>query len=100
MSDQVRVDRGAVQNHTDATLANQGQLRQVGDQVDRQQAHLKNMMEGGAGSENVAATQASARRHGADIDAGVTKNAQRTSENADEFISSVKNAANSSFRNI
>lgn len=100
MTNQIRVDRGAVQSHTDATLGNQGQLNNVGDQVDRQQANFQNQLDDGAGSENVGATQASTRRHGLDIDAGVTRNAHRTSEGADELIAGVKNAANNSFKNI
>ena len=47
--DQVRVDRAAYQTHRDDTHSNMANFRGSADDVDRQQAHLQNMIEGGVG---------------------------------------------------
>ena len=49
MSDQLRVDRGSVQQHVDDTRANMSSFRDANDGADRQSAHLQNQMEGGVG---------------------------------------------------
>lgn len=100
MSDQVRVDRGVIQQHTDDTRANAGNLRNAGDEVDRQQSHLSRQLDGGVGSEQTEAVRSAGRRHGADIDTSVNKVNNKTSENADEFISNVRSAANKSIRPV
>ena len=100
MGDQVRVDRGAIQNHTNATLGNKGSLRGLNDDTDRRQAHIQNTLENGVGSEQVQGQRTGAKRHADDIDAGVQRTAQRTSENADQFIQGVRNAAERSLRQI
>lgn len=99
MSDQVRVDRGVIQQHTDDTRANAANLRNAGDEADRQQAHLSRQING-IGQDQTEAVRNASRRHGSDIDTSVNKVNNKTSENADEFISNVRNAANKSIRPI
>lgn len=96
MSDELRVDRASFQTHADDTRANMGKFRGAADGVDRRQAHLQNSMEGGVGSENVGQTRSATQRHSTEIDNNVNKVVNRTSENADEFISNVRSAANKS----
>lgn len=98
--DQLRVDRASIQNHADATRGNAGSAKGINDDVDRQQAHLQNQAEGGVGSEELNAIRSSTRRHATDIDQGINRTANRTSENADEFISHVRTAASKSLKNI
>lgn len=100
MSDQLRVDRGSIQQHTDDTRANMANFREAGDGADRQQAHLQNQMENGVGSDLQAQQRSVSRHHGEEIDTNVNKLAGKTSENTDEFISNVRNAANKSLRTI
>lgn len=100
MSDQLRVDRGAIQQHTDDTRANMSSFRDAGDGADRQQAHLQNQMENGVGSDLQSQQRSVSRHHGEEIDVNVNKLAGKTSENTDEFISNVRNAANKSLRTI
>ena len=100
MSDQLRVDRGSVQQHVDDTRGNMANFRDTNDGADRQQAHLQNQMENGVGSDQQAQTRATSRHHGEEIDTNVNMLAGKTSENTDEFISNVRNAANKSLRTI
>ena len=100
MSDQLRVDRGSVQQHVDDTRSTMSNFRDAGDGADRQQAHLQNQMEGGVGSDLQASQRSTTRHHGEEIDTNVNKLAGKTSENTDEFISNVRNAANKSLRTI
>lgn len=100
MSDQIRVDRGAVQQHVDDTRTNLAGLQSAGDEVDRQQAHLINQMEGGVGSDVAAGTRAATSRHGEDINTNLTNLTGRTSENTDEFITNVRGAANRSMNTL
>lgn len=100
MADQLRVDRASIQNHADATRGNAGAARGINDDVDRQQAHLQNQAEGGVGSEELGRIRASTSRHASDIDQGINRTANKTSENADEFISNVRSAASKSLRDI
>jgi hypothetical protein len=100
MSDQLRVDRGSIQQHVDDTRANLGSFRETNEGADRQQAHLQNQMEGGVGSDLQQQTRAVSRHHGEEIDTNVNKLAGKTSENTDEFIANVRNAANKSLRTI
>lgn len=97
---QLRVDRGAVQQHTDDTRTNMSQFGTTNDNVDRQQAHLQNSMENGVGSDQQAQTRAVSRHHGEEIGNNVNKLANKTSENTDEFISNVRTSANKSLRTI
>ncbi|RYJ05244.1 MAG: hypothetical protein EON52_12575 [Actinomycetales bacterium] len=98
--DQLRVDRASIQNHADTTRGNAGSAKGLNDDVDRQQAHLQRQAEDGVGSDQLAAIRSSTSRHATDIDHGINRTANRTSENADEFISNVQNAANKSLKNI
>lgn len=100
MTDQLRVDRGSVQQHTDDTRTNMGNFGNTNDAADRQQAHIQNSMENGVGSDQQAQTRSTSRHHGEEIGNNVNKLANKTSENTDEFISNVRNAANKSLRTI
>jgi len=100
MTDQLRVDRGSVQQHVDDTRGNMANFRDTGDGVDRQQAHLQNSMENGVGSDEQAQTRSMTRHHVEEIDTNVNKLAGKTSENTDEFISNVRSAANKSLNTI
>jgi hypothetical protein len=93
MSDQLRVDRGSVQNHVDDTRSNMTGFRGAHEQADRQTASFAGQTEGGVGSEDINRTRAAANRHSTEIDGNVNKLMNRTSENTDEFISNVRNAA-------
>ncbi len=100
MSDQLRVDRGSVQQHVDDTRSNMATFRETGEGADRQQAHLQNQMEGGVGSDLQSQTRSVSRHHGDEIDTNVNKLAGKTSENTDEFIANVRSAANKSLNTI
>jgi hypothetical protein len=100
MGDELRVDRASIQTHADDTRANMASFRSSQEGVDRRQAHIINQMEGGVGSEQMDQTRAATRRHSADVDTNVNKLVNRTSENADEFISNVRSAANKSLKTI
>jgi len=100
MNDQLRVDRASIQTHADDTRANMGSFRTSADGADRRQAHLQNQMEDGVGAEEVGQTRAATNRHSTEIESNVNKLVSRTSENADEFISNVRNAANNSLKTI
>lgn len=93
MSDQLRVDRGSIQNHVDDTRTNMTGFRGAHDEASRQQASFGRQTEGGVGSEDIDRTRAAADRHSTEIDSNVGKLMNRTSENTDEFISNVRNAA-------
>ncbi|MEJ7634951.1 hypothetical protein [Aeromicrobium sp.] len=100
MGDQLRVDRASVQQHTDDTRGNMGSFRGQNDDVDRRQATLQNQMENGVGSEDQERVRTTSGRHTTDIDNNVNRLSSKTSENADEFISNVRNAASKSFNTI
>lgn len=99
-NDQVRVDRAAYQTHADDTHANLSNFRSGADNVDRQQAHLQNMTEDGAGSTEYGQARGATRHATEDIHANNTKLVNRTTETADEFISNVNNAAAKTIRSI
>lgn len=99
-SDQLRVDRGAYQTHRDDTHANLGAFNASNDAVDRQQQHLHNMTEDGTGSSEYAASRASSRHAVDDVHQNSMKLADRTVEQADEFIGNVRNAAAKNIRSI
>lgn len=96
--DQVRVDRAAYQTHSDDTHANMANFRGSADNVDRQQAHLQNMTEGGVGSEEYGQVRSHGRHAAEEINTNATKLANRTSETADEFIGNVRGAASKNLR--
>ena len=86
--------------HADATRGNMGSFRGAGDDVDRRQASLEASMEDGVGSDDQRQVRNASRRHSTDIDNNVNRLSNKTSENADEFISNVRNAANKSLKTI
>lgn len=96
MTDELRVDRASFQTHADDTRSNMGKFRGAQDGVDRRQANLQNQTENGVGSDNFARTRSATGRHSTEIDNNVQKLVNKTSENADEFISNVRSAANKS----
>ena len=100
MSDQLRVDRGSVQQHVDDTKGNMANFRETNSGADRQQAHLQNQMENGVGSDLQGQTRSVSRHHGEEIDTNINRLAGKTSENTDEFIANVRNAANKSLNTI
>lgn len=93
MTDQLRVDRGSIQNHVDDTRNNMSGFRGAHEQADRQSANFGRQTEGGVGSDDIDRTRANANRHSTEIDGNVNKLMNRTSENTDEFISNVRKAA-------
>lgn len=99
-ADQLRIDRAAVHTHADDTNQNNSAFRSGADNVDRQQAHLQNMTEDGAGSAEYAQARGATRHATDDIHANNTKLVNRTTETADEFISRVSNAAARTIRSI
>lgn len=98
--DRLRVDRAAYQTHADDTHANMANFRGAADSVDRQQQHLQQMTEDGAGSEELGAVRSGTRHATDEVHTNATKLANRTSENADEFITNVNNAAQKNLRSI
>lgn len=100
MSDQVRVDRGSIQNYTDATRGNVGSHRTQGEDVDRQTARQIQSREGGAGSDELTRQKASTNRHSEDINTGIERTSNRTSEQGDQFISSAVRSASKNIQSI
>ena len=97
---QLRVDRGAVQQHTDDTRTNTANFSSTNDEADRQQAHIQNSMEDGIGSEQQSQARSASRHHGEEIGTNINKLAGKTSENTDELMVNVRNAANKSLNTI
>ncbi|WP_344330002.1 hypothetical protein [Aeromicrobium halocynthiae] len=100
MTDRVRVDRASVQNYTDATRANVGNNRSLGEDVDRQQAQQVASREGGVGSDELTRQRASTNRHATDVNTGIERTSNRTSEQTDQFINAARASANRSIRSI
>ncbi len=98
MTDRLRIDRGAVQSHSDETNRNLGGFRTSADNVDRQQSYQQQMAEGGVGDQELGAVRSSTRHLTEDVHASSTKLNSRTNENADEFIKNVANAASKNLR--
>lgn len=94
----LRVDRASIENNVDGTRTNVGNNRQAGEDVNNRQNQRISSREGGIGSDELSRQKTSTNRHVEDVNTGVERTSNRTSEQASQFIAAARASANKSIQ--